>query len=313
MALIRRLLVAFLCLFTLSSGFVLAQQRLDLDSAAWVCSYYGEPYEEAVYTFTSDAEANKALDNILQFTGLERNFQFQAANVPNALATMQGGRRYILYNQQFMQNIAQSTGNPWSEMSILAHELGHHLQGHTSEGMNRDRHKMELEADKYSGFVMASMNVSLEDAQSAMKTFPESTGSTTHPPKSARLAAITNGWKQRKVLPDIKGKPPKDPIEQETLEKPKPQPDATRPGYVLRCVFPADPRAFFVTTTDDIVTVDTNGNSYIVGRRMPSPNPNFAWVYATNAFSYGVSHHGHILGLSPYGQIIPVGYVTHPQ
>ena len=40
------------------------------------------------------------------------------------------GIRYIYYNQDFMKEITSRT-NYWSNMSILAHEVGHHINGLT--------------------------------------------------------------------------------------------------------------------------------------------------------------------------------------
>ena len=57
--------------------------------------------------------------------------------------------------------------NDWAAISILAHEIGHHLNGHAlnKEGSN---HRKELQADEFLGFVLARKKCPLEDAQSAV-------------------------------------------------------------------------------------------------------------------------------------------------
>lgn len=51
-------------------------------------------------------------------------------------------------------------------------------------------------ADLFSGFVLQKLGASLDDARRAMEIFGSPTGSSTHPAKSDRLAAITRGWTQ---------------------------------------------------------------------------------------------------------------------
>ncbi len=95
-----------------------------------------------------------------------------------------------------MYNISQRI-NYWASLSILAHEVGHHLNGH-SLIPGGSRPSLELQADKFSGFILAKIGASLEEAQSAINAIVSENGSTTHPGKSARLAAIANGWYNNK-------------------------------------------------------------------------------------------------------------------
>ncbi|XVJ64747.1 MAG: hypothetical protein HEQ40_00710 [Lacibacter sp.] len=162
------------------------------------CSYTGELTSNQVYGFTSDNEAQTALTRIMNYTGLPVNFKLMAADVDNACAVIQRKSsgdmlRYIMYNQQFMIGVKDLTKTHWSEISILAHEIGHHLSGHTLlQGGSRP--DLELEADRFSGYILYKMGATLDDAQVAMKTFASDNSSSTHPAKKSRLVAITNGW-----------------------------------------------------------------------------------------------------------------------
>ena len=161
------------------------------------CNYYGEPLGSKIYTFESEEAAVTAIDRILIPTGLVRNFIIKVADVPNAAAIIYGEVRYILYNQAFMQRVKSQTNTDWAAISIMAHELGHHLDGHTlTRGGSRP--PTELEADSYSGFVLYKMGATLEEAQAAMKAFGSEAGSSTHPPKHSRLVAIEAGWTKAK-------------------------------------------------------------------------------------------------------------------
>lgn len=81
----------------------------------------------------------------------------------------------------------------------MAHEIGHHLQGHTLVP-GGSRPPSELEADDFSGFTLYQMGAELEDAQKAMATFGDPNGSATHPPRDQRLVAIEKGWDRAKKL-----------------------------------------------------------------------------------------------------------------
>ena len=161
------------------------------------CSYNGLKIPEFVYTFSSDKDADNALTLIVDASGLSKNFKLLAGDVPNACATISIDpktnqiERYIIYNQTFMNNISKHN-NYWASISILAHEIGHHLNGH-SLLTGGSRPNLELEADKFSGFILSKLGATLDEAETAVNTLPEA-GSLTHPPRSARLAAVANGY-----------------------------------------------------------------------------------------------------------------------
>ncbi len=174
-----------------------------------ICGYQGyQTIEEvtsacdlqgATTSINDTQEATIVVDNILDKVGLFRNFLIEECeNINNALAVtmpLEGGDidRYILYDEAFFTKVSASTGTDWGLTSILAHEVGHHLNGHTLKG-GGSNHKVELQADEFSGFVLARMGCSIADAQSAVSKLLPDEASTTHPAKVDRLAAIEIGW-----------------------------------------------------------------------------------------------------------------------
>jgi hypothetical protein len=158
------------------------------------CSYYGETLPDKIYTFGSEKEAEAAVDKIIKPLGLVRRFVIRSSDVPNAAAVIRGEDRFLLYNEEFMERIRR-TEPDWAALSVMAHEVGHHLNGHTLIP-GGSRPGIELEADKFSGFVLASMGATLEKAQAAMKALASENGSETHPPKQSRLLAIRAGWRE---------------------------------------------------------------------------------------------------------------------
>jgi hypothetical protein len=182
-------LIGILLLFNLN-----AQQK-----AKFACSFFGTDVGSSIMngqglSFSSNNQAVKVVDNILSPTGLKRNFIVQESNkVANACAVVHGEQRYILYNNEFMKMVENSTKTDWSSISIMAHEIGHHLNGHTIQA-GGSRPDIELEADEFSGFVLYKMGASLQDAQKAISTLVSEEGSSTHPGKFQRLQAIQKGW-----------------------------------------------------------------------------------------------------------------------
>jgi tetratricopeptide (TPR) repeat protein len=158
-------------------------------------------------SFTTDKSAENAVDKILLPLGLPRNFVLVACpKIKNAVAvTSNQGVRYIVYDNDFMGTIDQYTSN-WSSLSILAHEIGHHLCGHTltASASLAEQRKRELEADEFSGFVLFKLGASLEQSEAALLNITNNNDDTysTHPKQSLRLAAIEKGYnKSRTQVP----------------------------------------------------------------------------------------------------------------
>ncbi len=315
-------LALFLTVALNIAGPVNSQEILKIDVS---CSYDGQALPADLYGFESNAEAEQAVKRILDNTGLNQNFTIRAANVNNAAAAIQGQQRMILYSQDFMIRVKNETNTDWAAISILAHEVGHHLQGHTIQA-GGSRPTIELEADRYSGYVLFRMGATLAQAQAAMNAIGSDTGSTTHPAKSARLAAITNGWvaaRDQAVLPSgpVKSEPQPQAPEQGPLmptSGPMPQtgpianPGSATLTFVSRVLFPGDPTAYFVTSTDDIVARAPNGVIALVGRKTPPTLPGFAWMYSTAAITYGVLPTGEVVNRNQFGAIYQIGLVTAP-
>jgi hypothetical protein len=169
----------------------------------FTCNYYGlmsstksmESITSGTYDFSSNSEAIKVIDKIVSNVGLARNFEIlESSDVDNATAVVFNEERYILYNNDFMEIANEITNNSWTSISILAHEIGHHLLGHTLSKKG-SRPSIELEADKFSGFILAKMGASLQDAQSAVLNLVSEHGTSIHPKRSERLKAIASGYK----------------------------------------------------------------------------------------------------------------------
>ncbi|MFD1872392.1 membrane-binding protein [Hymenobacter bucti] len=146
---------------------------------------------------TTDLPASQAAGIIREITeavGLQPRFELRATTlVPNAAAVAYDGKRFLLYNPKFLAAVNRAGHTDWAGISILAHEMGHHLNGHTLRG-GGSQPQDELEADEFSGFVLRRLGASLAQAQAAMATVSDDQGSATHPGRMPRLASISQGW-----------------------------------------------------------------------------------------------------------------------
>lgn len=174
------------------------------------CGYYGDnakfSREELCPQLGYDSyeEAEVPVANIMEQLGLRMNFLLvRCANINNAFAVNLEGDigqiRYIIYDDGFLNRIGMKAQTDWAAISILAHEIGHHLNGHTLDGQG-SRPDKELEADEFSGFALNRLGASLEEAKAAMQNAGGDKASKTHPARSDRLASIATGWTNSAAL-----------------------------------------------------------------------------------------------------------------
>ena len=156
--------------------------------------------------FSSVSNADDTLDKILAVIGASKRFVLQeCSNINNAVAITYNGVRYIMYDPKFMKSLSGS--NQWSNMFILAHEVGHHINGHTvdvlaSNNQNKPslatQRQQELESDEFAGFVLGRLGASLSEASSTINSLANNSDDSysTHPSKNKRLAAVKKGWNE---------------------------------------------------------------------------------------------------------------------
>ena len=156
--------------------------------------------------FYSNLDADNALEKILSVTGLKKNFTLVSCDqIDNATAISIEGERFIFYNKNFMKSIGGSSSN----LAVLAHEVGHHLNNHARDltmyvgGIIKPDPKevsrlLELEADEFAGFVMAKLGYTLEEAQLPFYKISNNDNDrySTHPSRNKRLYAVKTGFER---------------------------------------------------------------------------------------------------------------------
>jgi hypothetical protein len=215
-------------------------------------------------SFTSEQEARQMISLITDVVGLKSNFKIKAGDVDNAAAVIYSGQRYVLYNPVFIRQVKNAVKTDWAGISILAHEVGHHLNGHTLL-RSGSTPAIELEADEFSGFVLRKMGASLSESQAVMRLISNERGSKTHPQRSKRLASIEKGWTKADVQVASIAKPEiRQPATVESIEENNSTTSVTYnfpQKYILREVhlFALPGEALVITTGNNFVRLTSDG------------------------------------------------------
>ncbi|MDQ4141622.1 MAG: membrane-binding protein [Bacteroidota bacterium] len=243
--------------------------------------------------------ARDIIKEIIDVVGLKPRFEvWESTEVPNAAAVIYNGKRYILYNPRFVAEVNNAVKTDWAAVSILAHEIGHHLNGHTliRGGSNPAD---ELEADEFSGFVLRKMGATLQQAQAAIAALTDESYSATHPGRSSRLTAISTGWQNAngQILasskPGSKTAPPVvaqvEQPQQKIESRPTVRRQATAAGLDSRSVlgkvnFEAAPREQFYVTSDYELVRVTNSGLEIVGKLTKTNSSKIPFVFESDYF-----------------------------
>ena len=149
--------------------------------------------DPALFQEETDLMAKSAVAQIMAFAGLRPIYTIVPARVPTALAYIKENKQYIAYNPEFIKELNNKTHTRWGVISVLAHEIGHHMLGHTLKNKPATKAE-ELDADRYSGFILQRMGATKAQALLALKTFGHTFDTLHHPPLEERLKAVEAGW-----------------------------------------------------------------------------------------------------------------------
>jgi hypothetical protein len=178
----------------LSAAFLLAVAHLSFAKAHFSNPVIGD--KEKIFADSSllQGEINpEMLTEVMNAIGLHQDIELKKAKVLNIEASVSHGKRYVLYNPEFIAWITKLTKSKWAAMALLAHEVGHHLNGHTLR-KGGSRPALELEADEFAGFILHRLGASLEESQEVMKYIARPEITDTHPARASRMLAIQSGW-----------------------------------------------------------------------------------------------------------------------
>lgn len=174
------------------------------NKVSFACNFFGNSthYEPVSAAEVSDENAekwmNELITKITAVVGLRNRFRLMALQNFNNCAAVcfnneTGQERFIQFDRQFLENFQKRTNNKWFVTGVLAHELGHHFNGHSLDGIG-SRPDKEIEADEFAGFILQKLGAKETEAESIFSFLNETDGPPTHPIKSKRYAAVSRGW-----------------------------------------------------------------------------------------------------------------------
>ena len=181
--------------FIVTASFVFAVPRANNYSI-------GFPVDSSLIRLTTIMQ--DMLDQITSVIGVNGSFELKEARVLNIEATVSHKKRYILYSPSFITSLNNTTNDKWPVMALLAHEIGHHLNGHTIH-RGGSKPKLELEADEFAGFVLYKLGATLQQSQNVMHFIAKKKESKTHPSRDSRLLAIEKGWRKAAISKVVAG------------------------------------------------------------------------------------------------------------
>ena len=262
----------------------------------------------------SEQSALDAVDRVLGPLGLQPNFDLRMSpDVVDAGAAFRSSSRVVLYSEELVERILGSMEMDWDAAGILAHAMGHHLMGHQLTG---NRLGIELEADRYAGFMLQRMGSTAEQAAAVADHLPVD-ASPTHPGRVARRDAIVAGWEEALRLESVQvskaplgNQPMRQPVVQ-ILESNVEVGAKTSPtGYSMRAVFEGDPTRYLVRPDATVIAIPPGGKAIWAGRKLPPRNSSAAWTFWTPYGEYDVLSNGSIVTSTAYGEPRVRGYVT---
>ena len=242
-------------------------------------------------TFADEQAAHDAVRRILRHSGLLPNFIVRAdPGVKTAIAFIKDRQRVIEYDPAFIARIVDSVQTDRAAVSILAHEIAHHLLGHTLDPSAMHPGD-ELACDRYSGFILCSMGATLEESLAAMEVAGDPHGTRRHPPRSARLEAIRQGWEEARCL--AQG------IDEE--------PFTIKDGLRFTVIFIGDANTYYVDSADRVLWYDRYAEPIEFGVLRSLATGDFLFAMNWGEETFHVDRHNAIWRKTEHGAPLKVG------
>jgi hypothetical protein len=197
-----------------------AQQSVKLISE---CDYFNQKPASEIFIFPADNDMSALVKDILALAEAKANFELLASNVDVAASGFKGQERILLYDQYSFSS-AESKSRKWINLAILAHQIGHHVNSHILSSEASTRREMELEADRFSAYILYKMGATVEEAAEALRSHKFFESSKLYPTLSSRIDAVIDVWNSAKALSDNYG--PSVAAEVPRFQWPPPKPSA---------------------------------------------------------------------------------------
>jgi hypothetical protein len=149
------------------------------------CSFSGTAWEDELYRFDDNAQVEAWIKEILIAGNAEQNFKIVPTNVENIASIVDNGQRYLYYSLDFIQK-----ATPIDVYGALAHEIGHHVNGHS---LTAERRQIEeSEADFFMGYVLFKLKSKTQFDKPRIEAFLQKLPSAA--PFAARRKTVFAGY-----------------------------------------------------------------------------------------------------------------------
>ncbi len=118
----------------------------------------------------------------------------------NAIALKQAGVPYVLLDVEWIESMKVGSSD-WLHLLVIAHEVGHHLLGHTNGPARQpaEQREVELAADRFAGYVLGTYGLASAQVEAVLRDFPDDKDpNSTHPKKVQRIKAVCSGVESSK-------------------------------------------------------------------------------------------------------------------
>ena len=175
-------------------------------TAAMLAVPFAGPFAALAQRPAGTRAASKfAIDQVARIcgaVGITPNFTLLSGDVEAAQARLIGTDRQIIYSEDWLRQLEIDANSAVPAMVILAHEIGHHINGHTLDPIPADtippdglrfRVREEQEADIFAGGITARLGFGVNEGLPAFdKT--SVTRTVDHPSRQERRDYFKGGW-----------------------------------------------------------------------------------------------------------------------
>ncbi|MBX3332171.1 MAG: hypothetical protein KF722_17335 [Nitrospira sp.] len=132
----------------------------------------------------------QVVERIKEVLAVKASFDvFIAKNEDNAMAAVANGKKILVVDVDFLDNLNKISKTQWAAIQVMAHEVGHHIAGFSNSA-----HRNELNADYWSGLVLQRLGASRDASTKAILAVGTEMDTRSHPNKYKRSHIIAKGW-----------------------------------------------------------------------------------------------------------------------
>jgi len=191
-----RLLTLAVTLLLAFAGYCLGQEITNVEG---LCLFDSDEMKESLYTFPPDKRSLNLFNELLAKSGKQLRVKIRAANVPQVGAAEHGNERLLLYNQFVLEQFEKEDTKNWQVLAVIAHQIGHHANNHAFVLEDRMRTEIEIEADRFAGYLLFRLGAAISDIEALHKFLDSQHQNPRFPLPRVRLDAFIEGWHDGKA------------------------------------------------------------------------------------------------------------------